>query len=200
MMKKTLLGFALVLGFSTFAQADEPNVDMLTATCVACHGADGNSMEFTPTWPKLSGQGANYLYKQIIDIRDGKRPIPEMTGMVDHFTDADARAVAQHYADIETSEGTGSANELGETLYKVGSLARGITACTACHQPQGEGNQPAAFPQVAGQQVAYLVNQLTTFRDASRTNDPNKMMQLIAEKLTDEDIDALANYMSSLKP
>ena len=199
-MKKTLLGFALVLGFSTYVNAEEPNIVALTATCVACHGADGNSMEFTPTWPKLAGQGANYLYKQLIDIRDGRRPIPEMTGMVDHFTDADARAVANHYAQMEGNSGSGETNELGETLYKVGSLSKGITACTACHLPSGEGNQPAAFPAVAGQQVAYLANQLTTFRDASRTNDPNKMMQLIAERLNDDEIEALANYMSSLKP
>lgn len=196
MMKKTLLALALAAGVSSFAVADD--VSTLTATCVACHGTDGNS--FFGEWPKLAGQGSNYLYKQIIDIRDGRRDVPEMVGMVDHYTDADARKVANHYAAGTSSDGEGQTNELGETLYKVGNLSKGIVACTACHLPNGEGNQPAAFPAVAGQQVDYLINQLTTFRDASRDNDPNKMMQLIAERLSDDEIKALANHMSSLKP
>lgn len=196
-MKKTLLSLVLLASFSTLAFADD-DIEALTVTCAACHGGDGNS--FFGEWPKLAGQGSNYLYKQIIDIRDGKRDIPEMVGMVDHYTDADARKVANHYSQNTTAEGQGEANELGETLYKVGDLSKGITACTACHLSQGEGNDPAAFPQVAGQQVDYLVNQLTTFRDASRDNDPNKMMQLIAERLSDDEIQALAQYMASLKP
>lgn len=196
MMKKTFLALALAAGVSSFAVADD--VSALTATCAACHGPDGNS--FFGEWPKLAGQGSNYLYKQIIDIRDGRRDVPEMMGMVDHFTDADARKVANFYAAGTSSEGEGQTSELGQTLYKVGNLAKGIVACTACHLPSGEGNQPAAFPAVAGQQVDYLANQLTKFRDASRDNDPNKMMQLIAERLSDDEIKALANHMSSLKP
>lgn len=197
MIKKTLLTLALMASFSSLVFADD-EIDALTATCSACHGPDGNS--FFGEWPKLAGQGSNYLYKQIVDIRDGKREVPEMVGMVDHFSNEDARKVANFYAAGTTSEGEGEATELGATLYKVGNLSKGIVACTACHMSKGEGNTPAAFPQVAGQQYDYLVNQLTKFRDASRNNDPNKMMQLIAEKLSDDEIKALANYMANLKP
>lgn len=196
MMKKMLLSLTLAAGAAGMAQAQ--SVEALTATCGACHGAEGVSI--MPIWPNLAGQGSNYLYKQIIDIRDGRRVVPEMTGMVDHFTDEDARVVAKHFAAKSANLGqTDKALvEKGRDLYRAGDLAKGIPACSACHLPNGGGNAPAAFPAVAGQHPDYLIKQLVAFRNGERTNDPNQMMGLIAEKLNDAEMEAVSSYMYGL--
>lgn len=196
MMKKVLLSLTLAAGAAGMAQAQ--SAEALTATCGACHGAEGVSI--MPIWPNLAGQGSNYLYKQIIDIRDGRRVVPEMTGMVDHFTDKDARVVAKHFAAKSANLGqTDKALvEKGRDLYRAGDLAKGIPACSACHLPNGGGNAPAAFPAVAGQHPDYLIKQLVAFRNGERTNDPNQMMGLIAEKLNDAEMEAVSSYMYGL--
>lgn len=196
MMKKVLLSLTLAAGAAGMAQAQ--SVEALTATCGACHGAEGVSI--MPIWPNLAGQGSNYLYKQIIDIRDGRRVVPEMIGMVDHFTDEDARVVAKHFAAKPANLGqTDKALvEKGRDLYRAGDLAKGIPACSACHLPNGGGNAPAAFPAVAGQHPDYLIKQLVAFRNGERTNDPNQMMGLIAEKLNDAEMEAVSSYMYGL--
>lgn len=196
MIKKLLISFTLAAGIAGIAQAQ--SVEEKTAVCSACHGAEGISM--VPNWPNLAGQGSNYLFKQITDIRDGRRPIPEMIGMVDHFTDADAREVANYFAGKPANLGqTDTAlAEKGRNLYRAGDMAKGIPACTACHLPNGAGNKPAAFPAVSGQHPTYTVIQLTAFRAGERNNDPNSMMRLIAEKMTDAEMEAVASYMYGL--
>lgn len=196
MMKKLLLSLTLAAGIAGIAQAQ--SVETMTATCTACHGGEGISM--VPNWPNLAGQGSNYLYKQIIDIRDGRRDIPEMIGMVDHFTDADVREIANFYASKATNLGQTdpALAERGRDLYRAGDMVKGIPACTACHLPNGGGNKPAAFPAVSGQHPTYTINQLTAFRDGERDNDPNSMMRLIAEKLSEAEMEAVASYMYGL--
>lgn len=196
MMKKLLLSLTLAASFAGMANAQ--SVEEKTATCTACHGGEGISM--IPNWPNLAGQGSNYLYKQIIDIREGRRNIPEMTGMVDHFTDADVREIADYYASKPANLGQAdpAVAERGRNIYRAGNMAKGIPACTACHLPNGGGNKPAAFPSVSGQHPTYTVNQLKTFRSGERDNDPNAMMRLIAEKMTDGEMEAVASYMYGL--
>src|SRR5690554_5995427 len=196
MMKKLLLSLTLAAGVAGMANAQ--SVEMKTATCTACHGGEGVSM--VPNWPNLAGQGSNYLYKQIIDIRDGRRDIPEMVGMVDHFTDEDVREIANFYASKPANLGQTdpALAEKGRNLYRAGDMAKGIPARTACHLPNGGGNKPAAFPAVSGQHPTYTVNQLTAFRAGERTNDPNSMMRLIAEKMSDAEMEAVASYMYGL--
>ena len=87
----------------------------------------------------------------------------------------------------------------GETLYKGGDMARGITSCVACHGPDAKGMEAAGFPALAGQHANYIKIQLTKFRDTNRHNDLNGMMQDVAKKLSDADIEALSKYISSIK-
>lgn len=197
MLKRIFFSLTLAVGISTTAYA-QPDVETLTLTCAACHGGEGISI--MPIWPNLAGQGSNYLYKQILDIRDGRRDVPEMIGMVAHFTDADARAVANHFSRKPGNLGQADPAlvEKGRDLYRAGDLAKGIVACTACHLPNGGGNAPAAFPAVAGQHPDYIVKQLVAFRDGTRTNDPNSMMRLIAERMSDAEMEAVASYMYGL--
>ena len=124
-MKKVAILFSLVLGWAqTGFTADATSVgdaaagEAQTAVCAACHGADGNSA--VPTFPKLAGQGEKYLYKQLVDIRDGARPVPTMAGQLDGKTDQDLANIAAYYA-AETSSGGQTDPELlalGEAVYR----------------------------------------------------------------------------------
>lgn len=165
--------------------------------CVACHGTDGNSA--LSIYPKLAGQSANYLSKQLADFKSGDRVDPIMAGMVAGLSTKDMDDLAAYYAVQKMSEGTGETSLIGKNLYFGGNAEKGITACIACHGVKGKGVPQAGFPAIAGQNTEYLKSQLLTFRDASRTNDHNNMMGNIAIKLSDSDIEALVKYMSSLK-
>jgi len=168
-----------------------------SAMCVACHGADGNSL--VSMYPKLAGQSANYIAKQLADFKSGARVDPVMVGMVAGLSATDMNDLAAYYAVQTSTEGTSETSQIGHKLYFGGDVNKGITACIACHSVKGKGMAQAGFPAVAGQNADYLKKQLTTFRDGSRGNDNSEIMRNIAIKLSDSDIDELVKYMSSLK-
>jgi cytochrome c553 len=168
-----------------------------SATCSACHGADGNSL--IPMYPNLAGQSANYLAKQLKEFKSGDRNNPVMAGMVAALNEEDMYDLAAFFAVQEAKPGTGEGSDIGKKLYFSGDAAKGVTACIACHGVNGKGMKQAGFPNLAGQSNDYLKTQLTMFRDGTRNNDSNGMMRNIAIKLSDDDIEELAKYMSSLK-
>ncbi len=165
--------------------------------CAACHGADGNSL--IAMYPNLAGQSANYIAKQLADFKSGNRKDPVMAGMVAALTPEDMNDLAAYFAVQSTNAGTGESNETGHKLYLGGDAAKDVAACVACHAASGKGVSQAKFPSVAGQHVAYLTTQLDKFRSGARDNDNSSIMRKIAMKLTDDDITALTEYMSSLK-
>ena len=172
-----------------------------SGTCTACHGADGNSL--VAMYPKLAGQGAAYIAKQLADFKAGAssesgRVDPVMAGMVAGLSEQDMADLGAFFASQKTTAGNGKANDLGKKLYFGGDSERGISACVACHTANGKGVSQAKFPVVAKQNVEYLTSQLQKFRTGDRTNDNNSIMRNIAVKLTDADIEALAQFMSSL--
>jgi len=200
-MKNIVAGLVLVMGFSGMAQAegDATAGQQKSAVCAGCHGVDGNSV--VPTFPKLAGQGEKYLVKQMNDIKEGKRVVPEMTGLLDNLSDQDFQDMAAYFASKKTTTGQAKADlvEKGQALYRAGNMATGAAACTACHGPSGLGNDPAAFPALSGQQAAYIVTQLKKFRSGERTNDGDaSMMRDIAAKLSDSEMEAVASYISGL--
>jgi cytochrome c553 len=134
------------------------------ATCVACHGVDGNSA--VPTFPKLAGLGHKYLLKQMLDIRDGRRPVALMAGQVDNMSDDDLADIAAFY-NAQTRTG-GSADpdmvEVGRKIYLAGIADRQVPACSGCHSPTGNGNGPAGYPALGGQHAEYIASQLKMFR------------------------------------
>ena len=155
-----------------------------------------------PNWPKLAGQGERYLIKQMTDIKEGTRPVPEMTGMLDSFNEQDLADIAAHFSSQTLAGGVASPDlvERGAAIYRGGDLATGLPACTGCHSPTGQGNAPAAYPHLAGQHAAYTVKQLTDFREGARTNDGDAMiMQTIASRLSNKDIQAVADYIQGLR-
>lgn len=167
--------------------------------CAACHGPNGNSS--VPNFPKLAGQHAGYTAKQLADFKKGEtRSDPIMAGQVASLSDQDMADIGAYYA--KQSVSMGQADEklavLGEKLYLGGNQEKGLTACIACHGPTGAGNPAANFPLVSGQHTEYLVKALKDFRDGKRSNDMNGMMRDIAGKMSDQEIQAVASYISGL--
>jgi len=168
-----------------------------SAMCASCHGADGNSP--IAIYPKLAGQSANYIAKQLADFKSGDRVDPVMAGMVAALSSEDMNDLAAYFAVQTPTAGQAEGSDIGHKLYFGGDANKGITACVACHGVKGKGMAQAGFPALAGQNAAYLKKQLASFRDGSRGNDRNSMMRNIAIKLSDSDTEELVKYMSSLK-
>jgi cytochrome c553 len=174
-MKKHVLVFVSALFATTFAtiglaQGDAAAGQAKSALCATCHGADGNSA--LAVNPKLAGQNASYLMKQLTDYKSGARVNPTMAAMAAGLSD--------------------------ESLYRGGNSELSVAACSACHSPSGSGNGPAGFPALGGQHPEYTLIQLKAFRAGERANDDNAMMRSIVERLTDKELEALASYVSGL--
>ncbi|MDN6180007.1 MAG: cytochrome c4 [Halomonas subglaciescola] len=209
-MRKLLASLAIIMGAAGTAHAQSAelsdNADAsagkeMAQSCAACHGDNGVSQ--MGTFPNLAGQQASYLAKQIMDIRDDERPVPQMTGQVDDFSDQDAWDVAAYFADQTANAGQADdedaeALERGEALYRAGDLSKGIPACAACHTPTGKGIGSAVYPALAGQHPEYVVSTLGDFANGERTNDPGSIMGDIADKMRDSDMQAVANYVLGL--
>jgi cytochrome c553 len=196
-MKQSIIIALLLLAITNTAIAADIAAGKGKAVmCAACHGADGNSIN--PEWPNLAGQNADYLTKQIIAFRDGSRVNAQMAPMVAALSDQDAENIAAYYASLDAKSGATKEEyvALGSQIYTGG--VTGVMACTACHGPKGDGLGAAGFPKVSGQQINYVINQLNNFKNGSRSNDSSVMMNNIAAAMTEEQITAVANYLSGL--
>jgi cytochrome c553 len=209
---------SLALAFVAAAQAADkpaaaetaaPKIDaakgqqVASQICAACHNPDGNSA--VAANPKLAGQHADYLYKQMKNFKaEGGKPAernnPIMVGMVAALADQDMKNVAAWYA-IQTQTGELAKNQdiqVGQKLYRAGDASRGLPACAACHGPAGAGI-PAQYPRIGGQFADYTEAQLKAFRTGERGNDPNKMMRAVAAKMSDVEIKAVSDYVAGLR-
>ncbi len=108
--------------------------------------------------------------------------------------------IAAYYSSQKIKIGSVSPELLvvGEKLYRAGDASKGLPACMACHGPNGAGNPAASYPALSGQHAEYTKIQLLAFRDNKRTNDINKVMQIVSEKMTTDEIDAVSNYIQGL--
>ena len=213
-MKRSLLPLCF-LAATSLAQAEEhakaaPKGDpakgqpIASTVCGACHNPDGNSV--IAVNPKLAGQHAEYLFKQMKNFKGdgGKQPErvnPVMNGMIAAFNEDQMRDLAAYFA-AQTYKPEVAKNrdsiELGQRLFRGGNPAKGLPACGGCHGPSGAGI-PAQFPRIAGQYADYTEAQLKAFRTGERANDPNKMMRDVAARLSDVEIKALADYVAGLR-
>ena len=191
---------AVFAPLQAFAQGDAGAGAEKITVCLACHGQDGN-MSQLPNVPKIGGQTEKYLLKQMHDIKTGLRAAPLMTGMLNALNDQDMANVAAYYASQPLAQGAAEPEKvaLGETLYKAGIAEIGAAACSACHSPNGEGLSSAGYPALSGQDPAYTELQLKAFRSGMRDNDDAQVMRSIAARLSDEEIAALASYVSGLR-
>ncbi|MFA0568176.1 c-type cytochrome [Vibrio gallaecicus] len=204
-MKKLALILSLLASCSVWAEGSIEAGKAKSQTCVACHGADGNSL--ITQYPKLAGQHAKYLEKQLKELKLGMtsggkqgRYEPVMGAMAMPLSEEDMADLAAYYASLPISNNSTPENVVaeGKALYTAGDAERGITACIACHGPRGNGTELSGFPKVSGQHADYIKAQLEKFRDGSRNNDMNAMMRDVAKKLTDADVDTLSKYVGGL--
>lgn len=212
--RKALNWLPLVLLATTTVQA-ESLVDgsieagqARSAPCSACHGTEGKSAN--PMWPNIAGQSATYLVDQLTAFRDGaanpsqaKRYDPLMSPQSMALTDEDIRNLAVYFESLPApaqAVASPATIDKAEALYRGGNLERGIAACLACHGPTGRGNPAAAYPALQGQHAVYTAKQLRDYASGTRTSDgKTRMMRDIAERLSPEDIDALADYIQGLR-
>ncbi|SMN12626.1 Cytochrome c4 [Bathymodiolus heckerae thiotrophic gill symbiont] len=194
----------------TFATGDAAKGKIKSATCTGCHGVDGNAP--APVFPKLAGQNEGYLFKQLKEFKSKSRVDSVMAGIVAPLTEADMANLAAYYASQKVSKGvsaSGALFALGQKIYRGGKKATDVTACIACHGPKGRGVPSAGFPALASQHAMYVSKQLKLFRQYSinlqtgenkpnRTNDYEGMMINFTKNLTNQEIDAVAAYISGL--
>jgi cytochrome c553 len=167
--------------------------------CAGCHGVDGNSV--VGQWPTLAGQRESYLFDQLEHIKDGERVIASMMGLLDAYDYDDLRDMAAYYAaqKVKVGQADKSNIALGEKIYRAGNLDSGVPACTGCHGAKGKGIESAGYPMLSGQKAEYVVTSLVAYQNGQRGYDSKgKSMQGIAAKLTLEEIQAVANYVSGL--
>jgi len=189
---------SLALLGSAHAAGDVEAGKTKSAMCAACHGADGNSV--APNFPKLAGQHADYIAKQLKEFKAGERTDATMNGMAAALSEQDMADLGAFYAAQKGTVGTAAEDKvsLGETIYRAGNAASGVAACAACHGPTGTGNPMAKFPSLSGQHADYTAVQLKNFRAGSRANDAGSMMRGVAKKMSDAEVEAVAQYIQGL--
>ena len=194
---------SLVAGSAAAAEAKAPfKADpakgaTIAATCQACHTADGS--RGAPANPIIQGQHPEYIVKQLIEFKSGKRNNAIMKGMATPLSEEDMKHVAAFYAGKQAKPGFAKNKDtvlLGEKIYRGGILERNVPACSGCHSPNGAGI-PAQYPRLAGQHAEYTEAQLVAFRGGLRAN--SAQMTTIAGKLNDKEIKAVSDYIAGLR-
>ena len=168
--------------------------------CGACHGLDGNSS--VPLYPKLAGQQASYIVRQLELFKSGQRPNPIMLGMATPLSPQDMADIAAYFAKQKVLPGIADTTVVsaGKKLYREGDKKAGIPACMACHGPDGQGNPGALYPHLAGQHAQYVQQVLTAWHGGQPWGKgPHaRIMLTIASRLSTADIAAVASYIEGL--
>jgi cytochrome c553 len=176
---------------------DARTQQLATETCGGCHGVDGNSV--VPDFPKLAGQQQAYLLRELTDYKEGRRQSDVMVPVVATLSTEDMAKLAAYYAAQKPTPGTVTRPELlalGKRIYLEGNTKSGVPSCDGCHEENGEGSKK--FPRVAGQHTAYALEQIRQYATGKRSNGV-QVMRTIAERLSKEEAEAVAEYMASLK-
>jgi cytochrome c553 len=171
--------------------------------CTICHGVDADLG--STIFPTLAHQHASYLTKSLKDYQqgiNGPRPQAIMGPISTALSASDIDNLSAYLSTLPAKDGTVGKQwlALGQKLYRRGDSERHIPACAACHGPAGAGNFEAAYPKLAGQNSAYVIQQLQSFAADKRTSDPRSMMRDIAKRLTNEDQQAVASFINGLRP
>ncbi len=185
-----LLAFVLVPA----AQAD----DVPNALCTGCHNEDGNST--APEFPKIAGLDAAYITKQINDFKKDKRVSEIMGPMANQIPDKDIPMLAAYFSKQKRTTGTVENVKLaaqGQQIYDDGIISSAVPACSGCHGEKGEGTDK--FPRLAGQHTTYLITQMNNFKNAVRNNDARKVMRAVTSRMTEQEMKAVAEYITSMK-
>ena len=200
-----VLSFAsIILMFSNaYASDAKKGAALAQGLCAACHATDGNSV--IPANPILAGQHYTYLKNQLnyFQVKEGedkaKRENAVMLGIASGLSSDDIDNLAAYYSQQKIKPSYASNLELakvGEVIYKAGDYIRAIPSCSSCHGPRGLG-VPGQFPRISGQHATYTASTLKSYKNGSRAN--NKQMMAISSRLTEAQINALAEYLAGLE-
>ena len=179
--------------------------EVATTICAACHAADGNSG--IAAYPKLAAQHTGYIYRQTLDIKEGKRThgsATVMKPMVMNLSEQDILNVSAFYAKQQPKPGEANPKQndpvLGGKIYRGGLVDKKIPACMSCHGPSGAGipgggTEIVAYPRLGGQHMAYVVDQMKAYKTGQRKN---AIMEDIAKRMTEEELNSVANFIQGL--
>lgn len=214
-MKKLIIGILLTLPALVFAQpssqvawtpeqlnfvknGNPSKGQELAKACAGCHGDKGISP--SPTYPSLAGQLPTYLYKQLQDYKNGNRADPMMGPVAQGLSEQEAADLAAWFGSQPAVFQSSSLMnyDQAENLVKNGNRERTLPPCEVCHGKDGKG-QAMDVPALSGQNAAYISYTLKTFKNGTRRNDIYSRMRLIAESLTDQEIDELGFYYQNIK-
>ena len=186
---------ALMLASAGWAQDGEARArKIIGGSCFLCHGAEGESA--SEVFPRLAGQNAEYIAKQLENFKSGKRKSSAMAPMVAELSPDDMAALGRFYGSRPPHKEAPKDAPLaavGQYIYSQGNRFSGVPACASCHGPDGAGSN--ALPRLAGQHAAYLDNQLKQFNKRERNND-NAVMHTVVEKMTPLEMAAVSEYLS----
>ncbi len=190
---------ASLLGVSLLARAADAAraLEIVQGRCFICHGADGESS--SPVFPRLAGQHAGYVARQLADYQSGRRKSDTMRPMVEDLSKEDFAALGRYFESrqpIAHPQPDTELAQVGRFIFNRGNPYSGIPSCASCHGANGNGTE--TMPRLAGQHALYLENQLKKFNTRERTND-NAIMHTIASKLTELEAKAVASYVSAMK-
>jgi cytochrome c553 len=177
------------------ATADAPEI--ASTLCAACHGPGGNSL--VAMFPRLAGQQPDYTAKQLNEFLSGKRKNDIMVPILANIKADDVAGLAAYFAAQKPHSGPpldAALATAGKKLYEDGNTDSGVPACQGCHQPGGVGNE--RYPRLAGQHAAYVAQQIANFKSGTRANDKGRVMRSVAERMTPQEMAAVAEYVSGL--
>ena len=187
----------LARGSVIAAQGVPPGVP----ACAQCHAYNGAS-DGSGAFPRIAGQSAEYLKKQLDDYAEGTRDNPVMRNFAKALSDQQRSTLAARYAAMRATPPPQAAaldavqRARGHQLAYQGDEQRRVAACNSCHGPDGVGVLHAA-PYLAGQSADYLTSALKSFQQDTRRNDAGESMRSVAKQLDDADIAAISGYFSS---
>ena len=193
--------FSLVGGAESKLSSQEiaSTKKIINNLCIACHGADGNSL--ISVNPKLGGQHAGYILKQLKNFKSGLRDNAVMAGMVANLSEIEMINLGFYFSEQDillSSAKDNGVGSIGEKIFRAGIKNKGVAACASCHGPSGHGI-PDKYPRLNAQHSEYTLAQLKAFRLELRKNDPSAVMRTIAQKLTEQEMKAVSDYIQGLR-
>mgnify|MGYP000271180454 FL=1 len=199
-----LLGACIIASTSVAQEGDAERGEAASATCVACHQANGGGMNISggESWPRLAGLNSNYIAKQLHDFKAGDRQNATMVTFANMLDDQQIADVAAYYSQLPATPGQGGDNAdeallaRGEQLAERGDWNAYIVSCKSCHGPGGQG-VGETFPGIAGQHAGYISAQLNAWKSDTRSNDPQNLMGAIAKRMSKEDIQAVSAWYAT---
>lgn len=199
---------SLAVSFAAFAKGNPDTGKQLSlqgdgsgAPCLACHGQNGEG-NAAGSFPYIAGMNEGYLLRQLTAYQTGARDNAVMAMNVDNFTAQQLKDLAAYYASLDKPRQTASGSdpallEQGKHLVNVGDWEAYIPPCSTCHGPNNQGVNEH-FPGIAGQHASYIKQQINAWKSGDRTTDKVQLMEAVAKRLTDKQIDAVSAYLASI--